>query len=499
MRAWIVVMVVVAGCSSHEQKHAKVEHGSAGSAQAPAAPVVIATRADRLVDRMTCAPAPAPATTWLGRWDGARPFDNANPFAHRGPTRITITAAADKLHTAEGVGEAGYQVDLSLDADGIVARGQSSRTQTGNAIVVGSGGTAQVAPITTTTEVAVAACFDAHHALHYWRVLDESGTGVQTTHEEDEVVLAFVPVPPPVPPPAGFRVIAEDENLERIALAGDDVVWSTATGMPAVSAIRAAPRKGGAMRELAKDIPYVHDIVVHGDWVYFAGHESIGRVPLAGGKVETLVPDVTAMLLAVDDRQIAWADSGDAVYVAPLAGGAGKLVFQAKDAQIGALALAGTTYAAIRPIKLEAAGTVVRIATRGMSVSGLTPITSGVSALGRATICGDSLLIVGGAPILATCDGTIVRMTGGVQTLAKDLDDVDSLAVAGDTLVFALGAGRGVIGAVPLAGGKVRTVLQGELDVKGLAIDPKDPKTVYVLDRGWNMDDPHGRIGAVQL
>src|SRR5436309_13057354 len=41
--------------------------------------------ADHLVDRSVCV-AP-PAAGWTGKWDGARPFDNANPYAHRGPTR----------------------------------------------------------------------------------------------------------------------------------------------------------------------------------------------------------------------------------------------------------------------------------------------------------------------------------------------------------------------------------------------------------------------------
>jgi hypothetical protein len=482
MRAWIVLLAV-AGCS-HKEPNAKVEKGSAVAPPTP--PPVTATRADRLIDHMTCAPTPMPVGSWLGKWDGSRPFDNANPLAHRGPTRITITAVGDKLHVAEGVGAAGYQVDLVVDPDGVVARGQSSHTKSGNAVSLDTGTTS---PITVTTDVAIAACFDVHKALHYWRVLDESGTGVQSSHEEDEVVLAGVVVPPPVPPPVGFRMIAEDESLSQIALAPDDIVWSTAVGVPAVSAIRAAPRKGGPMRELATGIPFVHDLVVRGDYVYFAGHESIGRVPLAGGKVETLVPDVTAMLLAVDDHVLAWADANDAVNVAPVAGGTGKTVYQAKDAQIGALTLdGGAIYAALRPIALEAEGSVMRISTTG-----------GATKLGRVTICGQTMLVVGGAPILGTCDGTIVRVRGGVQTVARDLEDVDALAVAGNTLVFALGAGRGVVGAVPLAGGKVRTVLQGQFDAKGLAIDPKDPKTVYVLDGGWNMDDPHGRIGAVQL
>lgn len=123
MREWIVLVVV--GCAPHKQAPAMVEQGSAKS-PAPAV-VPVRTDADKLVDRTKCAGSPVPASSWLGRWDGTRPVDKSNSFAHIGPTRITITPAGDKLHVAERTAD--YQVDLVLDPDGIVARGQSFRVE----------------------------------------------------------------------------------------------------------------------------------------------------------------------------------------------------------------------------------------------------------------------------------------------------------------------------------------------------------------------------------
>ncbi len=136
---------------------------------------------------MTCSPTPVPATTWVGQWGGERPFDNAQPLAHRGPTQVTIAQAGDQLSVSEGVGANAYTVAITLAPDGIVASGQDHKTRTLNAVSLDTG---KAAPMTIQTDVSLAACFDVHKALHMWRVMDASGTGIQATHEEDEVVLA---------------------------------------------------------------------------------------------------------------------------------------------------------------------------------------------------------------------------------------------------------------------------------------------------------------------
>ena len=186
MRAWILLVVV--GCSEHKEPPAKVEKGSAVAVpQPPPAPAAPATPADKLVDRMTCAPTPVPADSWVGTWSGTRPFDDTNPMAHRGPTQVTITAAGDKLHVSEGVGAAKYEADIAFAADNIVASGQDHKSRTLNAL---SAETGKTSPITVDIDLSLAACFDVHHALHMWRVLDTSGTGIQAMHEEDDVVLS---------------------------------------------------------------------------------------------------------------------------------------------------------------------------------------------------------------------------------------------------------------------------------------------------------------------
>jgi hypothetical protein len=474
MRAWIV-LVVVTGCSDHRRHEPPPP---------PAPKPVVSYRADRLVDRSVCVS--PPAAGWAGKWDGARPFDNANPLAHRGPTRVTITGTRDKLHISEGVGAAGYQLDVSVDGD--IAHGENTSTSSHGAVSLETG---ERSEIVVTNEAAVAACFDRQGALHLWRILGASGQGIQTTHEEDEVVLDRVPVQPVAPPPAGFHVLADDDRPVHFGLTRDEVVWSSDNnGVPVISAIRAVPRKGGAVREVAKDIPFIKALVVHGDNVYFAGSSSIGRVPLAGGKPETIVGGINPMQLAVDDKLIAFESDG-VVQVVPLAGGEPHTLYTAKDADIVGFVLdAGSIYVAVRPAALEQTGTVLRMPETG----------GGASVLAHVTMCGDNIAIAAASLLVPTCEGTIVRISmhgGGAQVVAKHITDVAYVAAAGSTIVFAVGAGNGVIGSV--AGGKQGVVLHGDFDPQAIAIDPADPKTAYVLDRGLDLDNAHGRIGTIAL
>jgi hypothetical protein len=187
MRGLIVLVVVIAACSKHEAPPPKVEQAPVAAPKPVPAPPPPSTPAGKLLDRTACATTPVPAASWVGTWNGSRPFDDANPMAHRGPTQVTITAAGDKLHVSEGVGAAKLETDVALEGDGIVASGQDHKTRTLNALSAETGKTSQ---ITVSTDLSLAACFDASHTLHMWRVLDTSGTGIQSAHEEDDVVLS---------------------------------------------------------------------------------------------------------------------------------------------------------------------------------------------------------------------------------------------------------------------------------------------------------------------
>jgi hypothetical protein len=50
---------------------------------------------------------------------------------------------------------------------------------------------------------------------------------------------------------------------------------------------------------------------------------------------------------------------------------------------------------------------------------------------------------------------------------------------------------------MPVAGGKTRALAEGDFYADRVAIDPKQPKHAYVLDRGPSGDEPLGRIGTV--
>lgn len=244
------------------------------------------------------------------------------------------------------------------------------------------------------------------------------------------------------------------------------------------------------MRELATGLDGVDAIVVHGEYVYFAADDMIGRIPLSGGKIEPII-DVGATELAIDDDHIAWVKY-HTVYVASLSGEDRKRLYESDDT-ILAIALADDSlYVSTLPLHRD--GIVARVSMSGA-----------VNVLGRASFCTDNMVIVDGAAILGMCSGSIARVGGGVKVLATDYLGVRVFAVAGNTLVFGVGGRHGMIGAMPLGGGDVRTVLHGKFEPAGLAVDPNDPSTLYVLDSGWAemhdsvADDQYGRVGAVRL
>jgi hypothetical protein len=419
---------------------------------------------------------------WADVWAGTRPFDDNDPLAHRGPTRITLKAAtAGHLAFQEGVGA--NETDLVLELHPTrpnVARGVREWAVTPG----------------ITRRIEIAACLDAEDHLHVARVLSTSGNGIQSQHEEDFVLLTRVPPPPPAPPPpAGFDVLADAQSPSALAVGATDVVWANEShDVPVKHAIRAVARAGGgAVRELATGLENVRAIAVRGEDVYFAeyGALRIARVPLAGGAVETVIDNVSALHLAFAGDLILWSDAMNDVFVRPLAGGEARLLRQGESAvDIAGLATDGAyVYVAVRPYDLDKPGFVVRVPIRG---------GAGVT-IAHDAVCGE-VLAASGSVFWATCDAKIVRAgADGVHVLARDQQDVDGIAVAGRDVVFVLGNGRAELHAVPIGGGAVRMVIEGDFYPEHVVVDPDDPSTIYVDDIGASFDVSQGRIGRVKL
>jgi hypothetical protein len=146
-----------------------------------------------VVDHDRCAHKVDPAA-WGGRWNGTRPFDRSDPFLHRGPTSVRFDVVnATTLHVTEGVGAAGYEVDIHVDPDGMAARGETSSTVKGTAVHLDGKSAGTTSPVTVATQVSVAACVTANGRLVLWRVLDTTGAGIDSRHERDEVELEHRP------------------------------------------------------------------------------------------------------------------------------------------------------------------------------------------------------------------------------------------------------------------------------------------------------------------
>ncbi len=456
------------------------------------------TAVDAQVDSSACSRAPIDVAQWAGRWDGARPFDNANPFLHRGPTSVRITAVdAGVLQLSEGVGAAGYQVELEVDPAPFIARGEKLDERSAQAIAVGADlkPTGERPQISISKRVALAACMSPTGELVLWRALSTSGTGIQAQSEDDVVRLTRRPPAPVLPPPPGFTVLADQQKPDLLALAPDDVVWTSfvdGEGRVMESAIRAMSRKGGAVRELVARVPYVHAIVVREGAVYYASHSHIGRVPLAGGPAETLVDDVVAMKLAVDAQRLVYVLTDDHVYVRSISGGEPRALYAApEDSQLAELALDGSAvYVVVNPISLREQSKVLRVPLKGGAPSTLATLQQ----------CGDALLH-GGALYLGTCSGDLVRVavSGGLTRLGHDEEPPASIAVAGSTLVYAAANGAGKVSALPVAGGKPHALVEGDYYPDRVAVDPKEPRVAYVLDKGPMGDEPLGRIGTVAV
>jgi hypothetical protein len=94
------------------------------------------------------------------------------------------------------------------------------------------------------------------------------------------------------------------------------------------------------------------------------------------------------------------------------------------------------------------------------------------------------------------CDGRIRRAANGkVQTLGT-VEAAEGVAFVGDHAVVVVGLGYGMVRAVPLGGGKLKTVMSGLVYPTAMLADAADPGRVYVLDDSF---DTPGRVGWFRL
>jgi hypothetical protein len=404
--------------------------------------------------------------------------------------------AMDATHVrfTEGVGAAAIEAVLEIDGrNPNVARSSERTSRTQKAFDLAS---RRHFDLTLHSRVQLAACLDPKDELHLARVLDFSGNGIATQHEEDAVTLRRRPPPAPAPPPPpGFTVLADAQAPSKMRLGRRDVVWASWLGtLPATHALRAVARSGGPVRELATGLSNVLGLALHGDHLYFAeaGARRLARLPLAGGAIETVIPDVAASQVAVARDLIAWVDFGGSVYARHLKGGTPLKLFGVDDTiQIAGLVTDGATvWVATRPIGLGRTGNIVGLSARGRAPR----------VLARSTLCGQ-LTRAGGALFWPSCEGELWRVRPGrpAKVIARDRPGVESIIMVGRTIVFVRGLGRGEILGLPAGGGAPRMLLSGRFFPTRLAADEIEPHTVYAMDVGFSNQVPQGRIGRISL
>ena len=283
----------------------------------------------------------------------------------------------------------------------------------------------------------------------------------------------------PVAPTAGApEVVVEHVHPKAFALADGVVIWSTVHEH--TSSIIATPRRGGASRTLVEDIPVVRALVVHDTSVYFATEDRIGRVPIEGGVPEMLV-EGPATDLAVTDTGLVWLDSDLGLATAPLTGGEPRVLL-ARHGLRGLYVTGGHAYVGGNP-------QIMRV-----------PLGPGLATPfgGDVEVCADAMLEHAGALYAASCHGLLERLPlDGTEAsvVAPDLGFVTSIAESGDHLVLAFGAEK-ALAVVPFGGGTLRRI-PIPTGAERIAIDPREPGFVYVLDEGVAPNS--GRIVRVAL
>jgi hypothetical protein len=284
---------------------------------------------------------------------------------------------------------------------------------------------------------------------------------------------------PPAAPVAGApEIVLHDIHPKSFALSKDAIVWSSLDGH--TSKIYSTPRHGGDSKVMLEGVPSIRAIVVHGDSVYYAAEDVIGRVPFKG-VLEALVESPGVELAVTDDA----------------------LVWTAPD-----LGLASTGIHGGEPRTLIASHIL-----RGMLVTGdhayvggnpqilRVPLGFGeAKPIGDVEVCSNAMLEHEGALYVGGCHGVLERIPldgSEAKVLAPDIGFVTSIAESGDRLVLAFGPEH-ALGVIPFAGGELRKI-QIPTGAERIAIDPREPNIVYVLDEGTSTETPTGHITRITI
>ncbi len=309
--------------------------------------------------------------------------------------------------------------------------------------------------------------------------------------------------------------------LDLLARA-NDVIWSETTGSAhgETGAVRSVPKTGGPVSVITQGGDAPRELGADASWVYWTeggpiglteGFGRIARVPAGGGAALTFVSGVTsdAAPIAVSDAQVFIAD-GFRVKRVPVSGGKVETVAVAYDG-VTSLATDGAfVYWVEGPLsnvrKAPAAGgAVTNLAS--VSGSGVSPGPGGPIHLQTGTVYwmtnfdailavpaagGAVRVVASGLPFLSAfvVDGSSVYFS------EQDSGDIERMPLSGGTATtLALGA-RGSynilavdganlfwidqveIGRVPITGGAVSFIVSG-----GLAADPFFPASI-ALDAG---------------
>jgi hypothetical protein len=151
-------------------------------------------------------------------------------------------------------------------------------------------------------------------------------------------------------------------SVHGVAVDATHVYWSTD------KSISRMPKAGGKVEVLSWTGAANASLVIGGDWLYFAGSETVMRVPIAGGvaKPERLATmQASPYALAVDAESVYFATTDGAIKKSPVTGGK-PVVLASKQYSLGGMVLDGGF--------LYYTTTVKSGALRKLSVAGGEPI-----------------------------------------------------------------------------------------------------------------------------
>jgi len=246
---------------------------------------------------------------------------------------------------------------------------------------------------------------------------------------------------------------AASPAIEDLASDGANLYWLEVTLAAGKyhSQVKAMPVHGGNASVLAEADTALFLVAVNGSYVYFSAVDSLERVPVGGGAVETVTSSSTiaSWAMAATSAGACWAAPGNGTVSCEPAGAGAPITVATSQSNVQAIAIAGSTvyWSTVDSPEQPTHASVFSAPMAGGSAHLLTSDVTDVVAL--AANASDVYFIDQTASTASL--GKVASGGGDVTTLAGDFSPVDPSMVSavhialGDASVYWTDATHGLV------------------------------------------------------